>query len=376
MTSSYNPLTDQLFVHDVGYYHREEINLIKKGANYGWPNFEGTYIGSIRGGNIATITQPYYSYMNFSSMTVKTKPTSLTKTHKPTIASNSDMGCAVLGGTWFSPSGAVDNALAEYTGDYLFVDLCAGWVSAIDFQTKTVKHLADNLPFQLMNVEYDNKGRVFLLTHGDTPADNTIQVIETQNPSPPVVVSAGGLSQIPANESTTLTPKLSGTDPMTFQWFFNGSAIDGQTTASLVIPQVSTTIGSGEYFLRVMNDFGQVDTPVWNVQPTARSRPTITLTVSKDGQSVKAGDLISFSAKASDSVDGNLAGSQFQWQVELRHNTHGHPLLDLLNTASGQFRVGDYSYEKGTLFIQLTLTVTNSAGLTQTVRKSWPVVFK
>ena len=88
---------------------------------------------------------------------------------------------------------------------------------------------------------------------------------------------------------------------------------------------------------------------------------------------MRYGYTINFSAIASDVVDGQLDPSQFTWKVELRHNAHGHPLLDLSSTTSGSFEVGNYVYEIGVLSIRLTLTVTNSAGLTQTVVKSWPV---
>jgi glucose/arabinose dehydrogenase len=375
MSSSYNPVTDQLLVNDVGHYQREEINLIKKGANYGWPNFEATYFGSIRGGNIKTTTMPIYSYMNMSAMTVKTKPTTTTKTFKSPIATNNDMGCAILGGSFYSPTGTIDKALAEYMGDYLFVDLCAGWVSALDFQKKSVTHLADDLPFQLLDVAYTNDGRIYLLTYGDTPADKSIQVIEPQTQAPPAFISAGGNVLLPMGESTTLAPVTSGPGPVVYQWFHNGQELSGKVSATLLIPSQPDQSVAGDYFVRATNSFGQTDSPVWKVATTTRTRPKITMTVSNDGQSVKAGNIITFSARATDDSDGSLAASQFQWQVELRHNTHGHPLLALANTASGQFKVGDYSYEKGDLFIQLTLTVTNSIGLTQTARKTWPVVF-
>ena len=104
-----------------------------------------------------------------------------------------------------------------------------------------------------------------------------------------------------------------------------------------------------------------------------RPRPDVTLTVSKDGQSLKAGDVIHFSAVATDAVDGTLPASHFSWAIGLHHNSHTHPLLQLDEYDNGAFTVGDYSYERGTLGIDLALTVTNSAGLTTVVKKTWPI---
>ena len=122
------------------------------------------------------------------------------------------------------------------------------------------------------------------------------------------------------------------------------------------------------------NSFGETASMPWDIQVADRARPTVNLTISKEGQTIKKGDQIAFSATATDEVDGDLGASQFSWNLELRHNTHGHPVFALANTMASEFTVGDYSYETGNLSLKLTLTVTNSIGLTKTLTKQWPVV--
>lgn len=375
MKSSYDPATDTLLIHDVGFFQQEEINEIKRGKNYGWPNFEGTYKGSIRGGNGARTQFPLYAYKNMASLNQAMLPTNFTKRYQSPIATNDTIGCAILGGTYFHPTKVLDSALANYVGDYLFVDLCSGWVDAIDFNSRSVNRLASDVQAQLLDVEYTNDGRIFLLTRADVEADNKIILIETEQQKPPAFSNTRSSQVVPEGESVTFYGDPSGPGPISYQWFHDGTPIEGATGSSLTLDSTSVAESPGVYTLEATNPFGSSMSQPWNLDVVSRPRPTIDLTVSKDGQPVKYGDTINFSAIASDVVDGQLDPSQFIWKVELRHNAHGHPLLDLNSTTSGSFEVGNYVYEIGELSIRLTLTVTNSAGLTQAVVKSWPVHF-
>ena len=374
MKSSYDSTTDTYLIHDVGWFQTEELNVIKKGANYGWPYFEGKNQGRLKGGNSSQVTFPFYSYQNMTSLTQKALPLRTTKKVKSMIALNTDVGCATMGGVYYRPTKLQDAVMSEYVGDYLFVDLCSGWVNALDYNTRQVKRFADQVEGQLMDVEYTNDGRIFLLCRGDASVDNQIKLIEVQQNDPPAFSNDGGSIIASAGESLDLNATASGPGPFNYQWYHNGQSIPDSVEASLKFTSLNQQTDSGQYYVTAKNSFGETASMPWDIQVADRARPTVNLTISKEGQTIKKGDQIAFSATATDEVDGDLGASQFSWNLELRHNTHGHPVFALANTKASEFTVGDYSYETGNLSLKLTLTVTNSIGLTRTVTKQWPVV--
>ena len=376
MKSSYDATTDTYMIHDVGWYQTEELNVIKKGANYGWPNFEGRHQGSIKGGNTAGMTMPFYSYQNMTSLSQKALPLRVSNKVKPAIASNNDKGCAVMGGVYYRPTHVQDSALSEYVGDYLFADLCSGWVNAIDDKTKQVNRLADQVDGQILDMDYDNNGRIFLLMRGDAQIDNQIKVIDEQQNDPPGFSIRGGNMVASAGETVILDPGITGSGPVTFQWYRNGQPIEGVTESTLKLADMNEQTDSGEYYVDAMNAYGETASNPWTLLLTSRKRPDVNLVVGKDGATVKAGDKIAFSATATDGWDGDLGTDHFVWNLELRHNTHSHPIFTLKNTKASEFVVGDYAFETGALALKLTLTVTNSIGLTTTIEKQWPITMK
>jgi len=59
---SFDPQTQALYEGDVGQHGREEVNLIVKGGNYGWPFREGTLNGVKPSPSEFTSTNPIYQY--------------------------------------------------------------------------------------------------------------------------------------------------------------------------------------------------------------------------------------------------------------------------------------------------------------------------
>jgi glucose/arabinose dehydrogenase/mono/diheme cytochrome c family protein len=97
-----------LFCGDVGQEVREEINIIVKGGNYGWPYQEGTLAGPKAGSKPASITllPPLHEYLHGSTGTLT--------------------GNSVTGGRAYRGS-----RLPELNGSYLFGDYISGNLWAI-----------------------------------------------------------------------------------------------------------------------------------------------------------------------------------------------------------------------------------------------------
>ncbi|MDB5105959.1 MAG: yliI [Fibrobacteres bacterium] len=57
---SFDPLNQDMWVGDVGQNATEEVDIVEKGQNYGWPNMEGP--NNYKGANDGTMKLPVYSY--------------------------------------------------------------------------------------------------------------------------------------------------------------------------------------------------------------------------------------------------------------------------------------------------------------------------
>ena len=101
-TFAFQPVTGRMFINDVGNSTWEEIDDGLRGANYGWPSTEGPTSNP-------SFVSPLFAYGHGSSSTT---------------------GCAIAGGAFYNPAGAMFPA--DYVGDYFFADLCSGWIRRYD----------------------------------------------------------------------------------------------------------------------------------------------------------------------------------------------------------------------------------------------------
>lgn len=107
------PGTGTMFINDVGAAEWEEINRGVAGANYGWPVHEGPESDRrFRG--------PFYAYRHAAGT------------------------CnAITGGAFYDPRRA--QFPRGYVGDYLFADICRGFIRRVDPRTGEVRGFATGL---------------------------------------------------------------------------------------------------------------------------------------------------------------------------------------------------------------------------------------
>ena len=100
-----DPVTGDIWVGDVGYTSREEIDKIVIGGNYGWNVYEGTLCQGYSGScDDTSLIEPVLEY------------------------SHANGQCAVIGGFVYR-----GNAISELQGKYLFADFCSSKVSAVQY---------------------------------------------------------------------------------------------------------------------------------------------------------------------------------------------------------------------------------------------------
>ena len=137
---SFDRETGDLWLGDVGQNLWEEINLVKKGRNYGWNVMEGTHCFRPRNGcNETGLELPIVEY-------------------------SSSQGCSVIGGYVYRGT-----RLPSLFGAYLYGDFCRGTVWALrhDGQTVTEHILLAKLDAQITSFGEDQSGNVYILTRDD-----------------------------------------------------------------------------------------------------------------------------------------------------------------------------------------------------------------
>jgi glucose/arabinose dehydrogenase len=137
---SFDRLTGDLWIGDVGQNKWEEINYTKKGTpaiNYGWRCYEGDDVFNSQGcKDVSFYTPPVFSYRN------------------PTL------GCSVTGGFVYRGSRA-----SRYQGQYIFSDYCSGkfWVvQPGETSPFTGKEIADLTNNQYVSFGEDVNGNLYV----------------------------------------------------------------------------------------------------------------------------------------------------------------------------------------------------------------------
>ena len=134
-----DPETNVLYVPDVGSTSREEINVVARGgrgANFGWPCFEGTVVFD----DTASCERPVAPLLDYP---------------------RANDVCAVIGGVVVR-----DPRLAALSGRYLYGDLCSGVLTAIavdDGRIAASGELGLVVP-ELSSFGVDGLGRVYVMS--------------------------------------------------------------------------------------------------------------------------------------------------------------------------------------------------------------------
>jgi glucose/arabinose dehydrogenase len=134
-TFGVNPDTGRIFINDVGEQSWEEINRGVKGANYGWPAYEGPE-------NDRRYMPPIFAYRHGSTGTT---------------------GCAIVGGAFYNPQTV--QFPDGYVGDYFFGDLCSGWIRRYDPGSDRATAFASGIS-GLVDIKVSEDGDLYYLSRG------------------------------------------------------------------------------------------------------------------------------------------------------------------------------------------------------------------
>jgi glucose/arabinose dehydrogenase/chitodextrinase len=336
----YDRPTSRLFIGDVGLGSYEEVNLGARGANYGWPDFEGPCS--------APCTSPFYAY-NRSGV------------------SGSITGGFVYHGTQF-PSGM--------QGNYFFADYAGHWIKRMAFDANG--NISGVFNFEPPTGNNNSAGDIVDLTEGPEGAlyyldlgyaDNTgtfgisklRRIRYLQSNQAPVALASADKSSGPAPLTVNFSSAGSNDpegQPITYSWDFgDGSASTGANPSH-------TYANSGQYVVRLTVSDGENSSVSTPLTISVGSPPTATITSPTDGATFRAGDVISYGGDATDAEDGNLPASAYTWNIDFLHDNHVHPGTAINGVKSGTFTIPNSGHDfQGNTRYRITLTVTDSNGL-------------
>ena len=134
---SFDTETGGLWVADVGQNAWEEIDLVTRGANYGWNIMEGTHCYNAPRCDMTGLTLPIFEYGH-------------------------DLGCSVTGG--FVDRGSVP----ELRGVYIYGDYCSGRIWGLRYDDGRVIAQAQMATsgFSISSFAQDRAGAVYVLQYG------------------------------------------------------------------------------------------------------------------------------------------------------------------------------------------------------------------
>ncbi|WP_420148567.1 PQQ-dependent sugar dehydrogenase [Spirosoma sp.] len=331
-TFSIQPITQRIFVNDVGEGSWEEINEATTGGlNFGWPEVEGTAPNP----NPA-YTNPTYAYSHIGGQ------------------------CAISGGVFFNPSSTTYPS--SYIGKYFFQDYCTSYISVLDLSTgaATQSYFAWNLGGQAVGLNIGPDGNLYYISRYGGGIN---KIIYTTNAAPNIV-SHPTSTTVFQGQSASFSVTATGTAPLSYQWQKGGINIQGATSSTYTIAS-TVAADAGQYRVIVSNSSGSVTSnPATLALTAANQLPTATILSPANNTIYRAGDVISFSGSATDPEDGVLPASAYNWTVEFHHNVHYHPGPSIPpGITSGQFATANQGHEVAAdVFYRLILTVTDSRG--------------
>ena len=136
---SFDTETGALWLGDVGQDAWEEIDLVSRGANYGWNIMEATHCYNASRCDTTGLTLPVFEYGH-------------------------DLGCSVTGG--FVDRGTA----ADLRGVYLYGDYCSGRIWALRYENGRVIAQAQiaTAGFSIGSFAQDRAGEVYVLQYGSS----------------------------------------------------------------------------------------------------------------------------------------------------------------------------------------------------------------
>lgn len=353
---SIRPSDGLVLLGDVGWNTWEEINVVTKGANLGWPCYEANdqQNGTGAPGIGAYKDQPFCKQMYANPPQNLTAPLHY-YAHPPSSA--------VVSGVFYTG----DNYPTTFKNNFFYGDYAKNQIYTLrlDATNKLVPNSAQTFasnaggPVQFFtgpggDIYYIaiNEGGIYHITYSTAnQAPSAFAAAnKTYGPSPLAVAFTSSGSSDPEG------------DALSFAWNFG----DGSPISDAANPNHTFTAdGAYTVTLTVTDTFNNTATKTLTVH-AGQAAPDVVINTPTDMAVAEPDAIINFAGSATDINDGAMSGSALRWQVTIHHcpleSCHIHNVQSLTGN-QGSFT---FPHHDGPFYIQISLSVTNSAGLTTT----------
>lgn len=267
----------RLFLANVGSHHREEINVVTSGGNFGWGYMEGSvpliqqdnYSGENLTAAVTFHRTPPGGFAAFSSIA----PLAEYKTRRQyapdgaaAIAANlTGDGTAVTGGFVYRGT-AIPALVGHYVfGDYAVSDTTPPpgfsvgqarlfYLNAAQASPSILEFVytaGTTVPGYLLAFGQDNAGELYaLFANGDVK-----KIVPPPTAGAPEIATAPVSQTVTAGDAASFAVTANGSGPFTYQWYLNGAAIAGATNATYIIP-AAQRFQAGSFTVSVTNAAG------------------------------------------------------------------------------------------------------------------------
>lgn len=362
-----HPTTSQPYIGDVGWNGWEEINT-GKGANFGWPCYEGgTVDSSPEGGITNSRDQTAYQAASATSAACNALVNQGQGAVRAPVFTWAHFGFDGYGET----GGASANAGAFYTGtvypapwqNALFIlDYDRRWLRALTFDGQgvaTVSNFAKESVTGMVQALVGPDTNLYVVVYSGSGSQvRRIRYTGSSN-TPPTAVASG----TPTAGTTPLAVTFSSlgsfdpdAQPISTSWAFG----DGGTSTLPNPSHTYTAPGVYNAVLTVAETTAPFASQTAAVVVTVGSSPPLaTIGAPAEGSIYAVGDVITYSGSA---VANGLPvdPSQLSWELRTHHNEHIH--YDTLPIgAGGSFTILEHG---DNIYLELCLTATSAGNLT------------
>ncbi|MFG3339221.1 PQQ-dependent sugar dehydrogenase [Glycomyces sp. NPDC048151] len=326
------PNAGSVLAGDVGGSEWEELNLIERGANYGWPHVEGVCAD-------CPYAQPVYAYPHTA----------------PPASAGSISSVEVYEGGLLGE---------QYENAVFFADYTLGFVKYLvmdeAFETVVSEHDFDTEAGTPVELQTGPDGALYQLNI--YPGELYRIAPSGGNRTPVAAASAtpdNGYAPLEVEFSSAGSADADG-DALTYAWDFG----DGEASTEANPVHTYTEDGVYQAVLTVSDGEKSAESTV-EIQ-VGNTRPEAVVLTPEAGLTYDGGDLVSFTGSATDPEDGALDADSLSWTVQFHHADHVHPFYGPAEGASGQIEIPRAPHGGDNTFYRITLTATDSGGLTDT----------
>ena len=363
---TFRPGTNELWVGDVGWSAREEINRIPNPlastvGNFGWPCYEGSSrqlsydainlnicetLYAQAGGH----TAPYFDYSHSQQVVVgETCPT----------------GSSSIAGLAFNQGGTYP---ATYQGALFFSDFSRKCIWSMFAGANGLPDPATRATFAAdaanpVDLQIGPGGDLFYVdilggtirriqyTSGNQAPNVVIQATPLAGPTPLAVTFDGSASSDP-----------DAGDTLTYSWDLNGDGLFGDAiTAQTSFIYTQSNLYNVQ--LKVTDNHGASN--IESISIKAGS-PTAFIDTPAASTQWEVGQSLTFSGHATSQGQSTFPPSAFSWEIIMHHcspNCHTHPIQTFSGVTTASFPAPDHEYPS---YLEIKLTVRDAAGLTDT----------